>query len=151
MRLQLVCLILFSLWGVAGADDLQGLWALESLHLGDKIIRDPRWKCSLRFEGDRFRLISTSVTEKRLVGRDGSSTTRPIEHEVFLGGSYQLDKSQLILHVQSPVTSEQTDFAQTNFGKAAADGSYRPGVLVQDQLKLRAVGRELIFVRQNHK
>ena len=146
-----MCLILFSLWGVAGADDLQGLWALESLHQGDKISRDPRWKCTVRFEGDRFRLISTSVTEKWLVGSDGTSTARPIHHEVFLGGSYQLDKSQIVLHLQSPVPSEQTDFAQIYFGKAAADGSYRPGVLVQDQLKLYADGRELIFVRQNNK
>ena len=151
MRLSILGLILFALWASAGADDVQGLWALESLRQGDKISRDPRWKCTIRFEGDRFRFSSISVTEKWLVRSDGTRTAQSVEHEVFLGGSYRLGKSQLILHLQPPVASEQKEFAQSYFGPASPDGSYRPGMQIHDKLKLRAAGREMIFVRQNNK
>lgn len=155
MRKRLLGLLVLTLWSTSGAcaDPLGGLWALDSLCEKGRVSRDPRWKCTLQFEPTtgRFKLLSSTVTEKWLLAKDGTSSTQPIVSEWHLAGSYQWQEPVLRLQLQQPVSAEQSQYAHRYFGAPGADGCYRPVVTIKDQLVLQIPERQLIFTRQSNK
>ena len=128
---------------------LGGVWILDRVVEGGRDVRDPRWTCTVAFDGgSTFSVASTTIIEKRTTGPSGEAT-RAVQQDIRIVGAYSVADGKLAVTLERPPADDQREFIRNNFGSLDERNTFRPKVSVESGLMLgnEVSGRELYFNR----